>query len=117
MDLITRSGREGLPVADRIGMLRADLLHEPFLGISSETSASSQTVHDLKLTIGRIRGTIELYEMAKKRGTSDERLEKRADQMMSDTECLVLAWRRGGHPEYERVRREQRALETPDLHR
>lgn len=111
MDLITLSGRESNTVAERIDMLRTDLMYEPFLGISSETRASSQTIHDLKLTIGRIRNTIALYEQAKKRGTSDELLEKGANRMMSDTECLVLAWRRGGHKEYERVRREQRALE------
>jgi len=106
-DLYTRSGRESLSPGDRIELLRADIMQEPFLGISSETRATSQTIHDLKLTIEAVRGTIKLYEEALARGQTKETLAKGANKVMSNIECVILAWRRGGHREYQRIRKLQ----------
>lgn len=111
-NLVSRSGREPLSVKDRIDLMRADLMTPPFSGVSDQTRAVTQSIHDLKMTIGRIRNTIALYECARARGTTDEQLQNGADRMLSDTECLVLAWRRGGHREYDRVHRAQRASEA-----
>lgn len=111
-DFITTSGRENLRVSDRIGLMHQDLLLVPLNGITSNTRAVSQAIHDLKLTVGRIRSTIELYDRAIERGVPEALLARGADHVLSDTECLILAWRRGGHQEYLRVRREQRMLEV-----
>jgi hypothetical protein len=101
----TVSGREDLPVADRIGLMRADLFTRPFIGVSPHVGRTEcDTIHDLKLTIGRIRGTIEMFERAKARGVADADLERGANKVLSPIECLILAWRRGGYPEYKRVR-------------
>lgn len=109
-DLVERSGREGLSLTDRAGLLRADLLGKPFTGIDDGTRAVSQAIHDLKLTVGAIRSTITLYEQALKRGQTDETLKKGARSFFSPIECQILAWRRGGHREWLRVRAEQRRL-------
>lgn len=106
-DLVMTSGREDLSIKERIGLMRATLFFPPFNGITKDTPAATQAIHDLKLMIGRIRNTIELYDRAVARGETEERLAKGADRMLSDTECLILAWKRGGHLEYERVRRAQ----------
>ncbi len=105
-DLINVSSNEHLSVADRINLMRGALLFPPFTLIPERSV--TQSIHDLKLTVGRIRNTIALYDRAIERGTSEETLAKGANRMLSDTECLILAWRRGGHLEYERVRRLQR---------
>lgn len=104
-DLIATSGREGMPLADRIGLLRAALLHPPFTGIP--VRSVTQEIHDLKLTVGWIRGAIDLYDAAIARGTPEDRLARGADRVISPVECLVLAWKRGGHGEYQRVWRAQ----------
>lgn len=113
IDLVNISGRESLSPKDRIDLMRADLMAPPFFGIMESTRASSQTIHDLKLTTGAIRGTIELYEQAISRGQTDETLAKGADQFFSDIECQILAWRRGGHREYQRIRKQQRDVGWP----
>lgn len=106
-DLFSWSGREGSSVADRIGMLRADLMYAPFNGITDTTRAATQAIHDIKLTVGAVRSVIELYDAALVRGVTEDKLAKGADGILSDIECWILAWRRGGHPEYEKVRRFQ----------
>lgn len=107
-DLVRESGREGMAVGDRVGLLRADLMREPFLGITDMTIAATTSIHDLKVTICAVRGAIGLYESACALGQSDETLTRGADLVLSPVECLVLAWRRGGHREYVRVVRAQR---------
>lgn len=107
-DLITESGRESMTLQDRMDLLESDLMREPFLGITQETRASSQTIHDLKVTIGYVRGTVDLYRQAKRRGTADELLQRGARSMVSPAECWILAWRRGGHAEWKRVVKLQR---------
>jgi len=108
--LVTASGREDLSVSDRIGLLRAALLHTPFNGITDTTVAATQSIHDLKLTICDIRGTIDLCERAYARGETDATLARGARLVLSPIECLVLAWKRGGHLEYQRIRTAQRGL-------
>lgn len=104
-DLISTSGRESLPLADRIGLLRAAMLHPPFTGIP--VRSVTQEIHDLKLTVGWIRGAIDLYDTAIARGETEARLARGADRVVSPVECLVLAWKRGGHREFQRVRTAQ----------
>src|SRR4051812_4293416 len=72
--LVNVSGREDLSVGDRLGLLRAALLHTPFNGITDSTIAATQSIHDLKLTVCDIRGTIELCERAYARGETDATL-------------------------------------------
>lgn len=105
IDLVNRSGRESSPVADRVGLLRAALLYPPFTGVP--VRSVTQRIHDVKLTIGWIRGAVELYDAAIARGETEARLSRGADLIFSPVECLVLAWRRGGHGEFQRVRRAQ----------
>lgn len=109
-DFVNVSGREDMSVSDRIGLMRAELMFPPFGGVTEASIAATQAIHDVKLTICRIRGTIDLYDAAIARGTTKARLEHGADLMMSPTECLILAWKRGGHLEYQRIRAAQRRL-------
>ena len=114
-NLITASGRETMSLIDRIDLLRADLMAPPFLGIEPNVGRTpNQNVHDLKLTIGWIRNVIALYEQAIARGQTNESLERGSNRMVSPIECLVLAWRRGGHSEYQRVHRLQKELASAD---
>jgi hypothetical protein len=106
-DLIATSGREDLPVVDRIGLLRAALLSPPLARIPERSV--TQEIHDARLTAGWVRAAIELYDRAIARGQTEATLARGARRMLSPVECLVLAWRRGGHVEYERVRQAQRA--------
>lgn len=108
IDLVNISGRENLEPGVRVALMTTDLWTEPFIGISEASIASSQTIHDLKITVGIIRSVIKLYHDAIARGQTDETLAKGADVFFSEPECLILAWRRGGHREYQRVR----ALQT-----
>lgn len=105
-DLVSASGREDLPVSDRVDLLRASLLHPPLTGIP--TRSVTQEIHDLKLTVGWVRGAIGLYEAAVARGESDSGLGLGAHLILSPVECLILAWKRGGHQEFEAVRISQR---------
>lgn len=110
IDLVNASGRESMPVSDRVDLMRAELMQPPFAGVTEATIAATQAVHDVKLTICRIRGTIELYDAAVARGETEARLSRGADLILSPTECLILAWKRGGHREYQRIHAEQRRL-------
>lgn len=110
IDLVNVSGREDLSVGDRIALLRADLMNDPFRGISEVTIASSRTIHDLKVTVGLVRSTLEMCDRAYARGETDLTLAKGAYLVLSPVECAVLAWRRGGHHEYQRVIAAQRAI-------
>lgn len=105
IDLINSSGRESEPISDRVGLLRAALLYPPFTGVP--VCSVTQEIHDVKLTIGWIRGAIELYDAAIARGQTEAKLSRGADLIFSPVECLVLAWKRGGHAEYQRVRHAQ----------
>jgi len=105
-DLVSVSGREDLPVADRVDLLRAALLSSPLTGIP--TRSVTQEIHDLKLTIGWVRGAIELYDGAVARGEGEDRLGRGAHLILSPVECLILAWKRGGHREFQRIRAAQR---------
>lgn len=103
IDLVNVSGREGMSVSDRIALLRADLMNDPFRGVTEATVASSRTIHDIKLTMCAIRSTLEMCDEAYARGETDATLAKGAHLVLSPVECVVLAWRRGGHREYQLV--------------
>lgn len=107
VDLVLVSGRETMELAARIDLLEAELMREPFLGISEATRATSQTIHDLKITVGAVRGAVQLYRDAIARGRTDAELVGGARSIVAPYECWVLAWRRGGHDEWKRVRRLQ----------
>lgn len=106
-DLIATSGREALPLAERIQLLENQLLFAPFNGITTDTPAATQAIHDLKVTVGAIRSVIEMYRAARARGVPDDVLTPGAATMVAPYECWVLAWKRGGHLEWQRVRKEQ----------
>lgn len=116
-DLVTASGREGLPVSERAALLAADIMQPPFTLIPQQLYGYTvtQSIHDIKLTIGWIRNTLTLYERAVSRGQTDETLAKGANRFFSGMECHVLAWRRGGHAEFVRVWRERIDLEKRGL--
>jgi hypothetical protein len=109
-NLVNVSCREDMSVSDRIDLMRAELMQPPFAGVTEATIAATQAIHDVKLTICRIRGTIALYDAAVARGETEERLARGANLMLSPVECLILAWKRGGHREYLRVRGAQRRI-------
>lgn len=52
-------------------------------------------------------------EVAPGRGQTAASLQRGADLILSETECLIMAWRRGGHEEYKRVRKAQYKLKHP----
>lgn len=106
-DYVQTSGREQLPLCDRIQLLENALLQEPFIGIDSSTRAITQAIHDLKITVAVIRSVVETYRAAVRRGMTDEELQRGARSMVAPYECWVLAWKRGGHQEWQRTRREQ----------
>lgn len=108
-DLVQISGRETMSVSSRVGLLETELMFPPFNGIGDATRSVSQAIHDLKITVGWIRSTIDLHKQAIARGQTDQTLAKGADTMLSWLECLILAWKRDGHEEWVRVRKEQRA--------
>lgn len=116
-DLVTTSGREGMSPSERAALLAADIMQSPFTLIPQQTYGITitQSIHDLKLTIGWIRNTLALYERAVSRGQTDETLAKGANRFFSGMECYVLAWRRGGHSEFVRVWRERIDLDKRGL--
>ena len=114
-DYITVSGREDLSLSDRIDLLEANLMRPPFFGTDSLTPAVNRTIHDLKITIGYVRDVIDLYRAARKRGKTDEQLSAGAVRFIAPAECWVLAWFRGGHAEWKRIRDLQRKASTSSV--
>lgn len=96
-----------MPVSERAALLRAELLQSPLdlIPVRSVT----QAIHDLKLLKGAIEGLLEMYDAAVARGENDITLAKGAITFFSPIECRLLAWRRGGHREWVRVRAAQKA--------
>jgi hypothetical protein len=142
-DLITTSGRERMPLAERVGLLEADAVYlasirpQPIRGRIS--LANGRTVHDINVTIGFARAIgfryRQLADHARARAAVLEALEAAAKRLSaahsvhhqtapaakalldladacSQVECDVLAWRRGGFEEYQRVRAAQRAQKS-----
>lgn len=101
-NLITESGREHLSLADRAGLLEADVLdlqrnapkydHQKAV---ADWAQYGHPVHAFNVLIGNVRQCAELAR----------RPEVRPDtlRLISTIECLVLAWRRGGVAEHDRV--------------
>jgi hypothetical protein len=89
IDLLSVSGRESISIADRVGLLRAALLYPPFTGVP--VRSVTQEIHDVKLTLGWVRGAVALYDAAVARGETAARLARGADLIFSPVECLVLA--------------------------
>jgi hypothetical protein len=118
-DLVSTSGRESMSVKDRIDLLRHDLVQlqhavagielglgklAPSVRSRKVQGPTGATIHDYNCLIGWVRGTILLFDRAIERGTPIAKLQKGADRMCSDAECLILAFRRGGQPEYRKTR-------------
>lgn len=91
-DFVTQSGREHLSLADRVGLLKSDLLW-----LQQHRPGGAQT-HDHNNLIGAVQGTILGCGVHSKDDTWGR-------INLSKTECRVLAWRRGGHDEHKRVLR------------
>lgn len=99
-NLITESGREHLSLADRAGLLNADLLWFQMNRPKYDRSDKSTDApcHAAGALLGRIRACI-------KACTSKEVLNgvSWGTINLSKVECEVLAWRRGGYVEATRV--------------
>lgn len=105
-DLVATSGRETLSLRDRIDLLRAELLQPPLNALPGRSV--TQAIHDLKILIAIVRSTIQLVDERIAAGVAWERMEPGASRFVAPIECQLLAWRRGGHVEWQRVRRAQR---------
>ena len=98
-DLISTSGRETLPLEERLILIYNDVL---WLQCQQRTGAE---VHDANVLIGWCQAT------AKRAASESPSLLKAMTTMkaLPIVECRLLAWRRGGHQEEQRVCREQTA--------
>lgn len=107
-NLITESGREHLSRADRAGLLEADALdlqmHAP-----KYNGRNGHQVHQFNQLLGNVRGCILDCRMPDEKWTKSWAAGRMGDDSagsnLSKTECRVLAWRRGGVEEYDRVTR------------
>lgn len=84
------SGREDLPVVDRIGLLVYDKLW--LEGLPGDAAM----VHDRANLVAMISMMRDCSELGI--------LSHIVERELSTAECLVMAWRRGGHQEYRRIR-------------
>lgn len=93
-DLIRTSGRENMPSRERVELLRGELaqldLYRPITGAD---------IHDY---VGLLTGAISMFL------TLCDRDPLSPSCHLSDMECRVLAWRRGGIGELRAVVRGQR---------
>lgn len=107
-DGVLRSGREDLPLSERIGLLRVD---SAWLGGMEPSGpgfrGGGDFVHDLRCLYAYINDLV--YTCERKptwgEGCFDDGT-PRVD-FVSRLECRALAWRRGGHQEERRVWRLQ----------
>jgi hypothetical protein len=113
-DLIVRSGRESLPLEDRIALMEANCVQlEADAGrnpnwrgaacgiLFSEWDRQDHTDHGSKAhafnsMLGRLRGLTQTYR--KEIGIREG--------WLSRYECEILAWRRGGFFEWRQIRHE-----------
>lgn len=95
-NLVTESGREHLSLADRAGLLDADVFS--LMQLKPEYDGSNgSTCHEFNRLVSMIRSCARAC-----RDDSPSAAGWRTAHL-SRTECLVLAWRRGGHEEEHRV--------------
>jgi hypothetical protein len=122
-DLITTSGRESMTVTERIELLRNGDMNWLLFSVGKlETLVAGTTgqkryrlvqgptgaaIHDYNQLVGWTRNTITLYDRAIERGTPVEQLQRGANKMLSDLECRIMAFRRGGHEEYKVIQKAQ----------
>lgn len=120
-DLVRVSGRENLEPADRIGLLEADATwlmgampkHEPGGDYGVFDRANGSTVHAHNSTIGAIRSAAARWSRVSALPNYTPTAGRIwADAALSQIECDVLALRRGGIVEFNRVRRERWAREV-----
>jgi len=111
-DLITESGRENLNPDDRVALLAADAeqLRGNKLVPPDDTKArrafyeaNGATIHALTGLIGWIMNLQALW--------AKNLRAKITSEMLSQIECCVLAWRRGGYVEHHRVVKAQYVIQ------
>ena len=120
-NLITSSGREELSLADRIGLLRADMewLRRYCPTFESREDRrqtyrdfifgpSGQTIHDVNCTLGYASMLVGIHERAVAQNITNHLPVRDGACSLSELECQILAWRRGGLREYKNVREQQR---------
>jgi hypothetical protein len=103
-NLITESGREHLSLAVRAGLLEADVLDLQARRPPVDHKKAFENwqlyghpVHQFNQLIGNIRACVRDCRRENAMDKSWGRLN------LSKIECLVLAWRRGGVAEHDRV--------------
>ncbi len=110
-DLVLSSGREEMSIKDRAGLLRVDMdwlrgQKPPMPREASKRRAffnvNGASIHDANCLIGYADSVVHLLGRGSK--ISLDRLG------LSELECQMMAWRRGGHAEYKRTRARQKAL-------
>lgn len=115
VDLVMVSGREGMDVCDRFELLAADAewlasvaLQPPPSGprgarvqIEQWWRVNGESVHDHANLVMHLRGICLMFELGGRRG-------QLAVEGLSEAECDVLAWRRGGHQELKQIKLERR---------
>lgn len=111
-DLIYESGREHLPLEDRVGLLRQDDLllqanrpiYDPDADKKVEYAQSTgHQAHQFNQLRGMINGVIRDCDAKGDANTWGR-------SWLSKCECRILAWRRGGVTEYNRISRLQMRL-------
>jgi hypothetical protein len=102
-DMISVSGREDLPLDDRIGLLEQDILLFQMQVAKFKTGEGS-SIHAINSLIGAASGTITLYNR-------DGKLSVFSMGYLPKLECLMMAWKRGALSEYQRVDLAQRKLD------
>jgi len=110
LDLVLCSGRESLPLTERVGLLRADSAWLQGMDPSGPSRrGQGDFIHDLVQLYALINDTVFFFEKSAKHDDDRTRIEGSVHlAFISRLECRVLAWRRGGHQEERRIARLQR---------
>lgn len=109
-NLFSESGREHLSLADRLTLLENDLLTLQSPGYKRDDPKSWHPIHQFNALRGSIQACIrDVHRHLKfvqiKRDWSDTPIPTKSWGMLSlsKTECRILAWRRGGVFEHDRI--------------
>ncbi len=109
-DMISVSGREDLPLGDRIGLLEQDILLFQ-MQVAKFKAGDGYSIHAVNSLVGLARGEVALYyrdsEFRERLYTNLPRVAAR----LAGLECLMMAWKRGALAEYQLVDLAQRKLE------
>lgn len=101
IDLITISGREGLPPAERAALIAGELLDFDLHG-PKWNGSNGRVVHAFNAMCGSMKAFV--------RDMGAEPIDPKSwgVSRASLIECSVLAWKRGGFEEHQRIKEAQR---------